>query len=402
MAKARCARCRKRGEKNEKRISAFCLALLCLVLAGGFASSISTFAADNTQPVANLVVFVNFADDTDSVFTDAAVWSELKGQFEYDLLGKADISFKKYISTISNGMVQVTNYFPQENGTALTRITLANNRSYYLGTGPESDYNLVHEAVLQAAALPLPAAAELDKNADGALDNLVIIVQGAGEGAFYPHKANYDGTDKIAGLYVDTYNVVDTASLLDGLGKQGVLSHEFLHSLGFADLYRYTAPGRPVGGWDIMSQTGMFQQYPLTYFRYARGWLGTEIPTLQAVQTGGSTHYTLQAVTAASGDRALKITTPLNDGEFFVLEYRQKNESIMTEDTFGFERKIPSSGLVVYRIDNTVKPLLSNSSGQNYVYIFRPNTAENHAAATEIISGSNGMSEVWNAAINPA
>ena len=49
--------------------------------------------------------------------------------------------------------------------------------------------------------------------------------------------------------------------------EQGVLIHEFMHSIGYPDLYRSSGAATPVGRWDIMASVSTFVQYPLSYLR---------------------------------------------------------------------------------------------------------------------------------------
>lgn len=202
----------------------------------------------------------------------------------------------------------------------------------------------------------------MDYNESGIIDNLTVIVQSstaAGDisGDFtYPHHDDYAGSGTIGGCIVRHYNVISSFSL-----SESVASHEFLHSLGLPDLYRYNSAGTPVGRWSIMASTGgIFQQYPLSYSRYKLGW----IPMSTITQSGT---YTLDVVTSDTGNRCFKIKTPLSEEEFFVVEYRKVNTTVG-----GFEAKIPSDGMIVYRVNDSVTGQ-TNSQGENYIYVFRPN-----------------------------
>lgn len=135
---------------------------------------------------------------------------------------------------------------------------------------------------------------DFDMNKDGYIDNLTIITNEGNNSrgsTLYPHKANYDDTDKIFGKTIYTYNIYDgdTAFGSGSIEKEGVIIHEFMHSMGFPDLYAYDdddGKTEPVGGWDIMSQASTFVQWPLAYMRSnVKGWLSiSEITKI----TGGT------------------------------------------------------------------------------------------------------------------
>lgn len=349
----------------------------------------------------NLVVFVRFtggaadAGYPGDAFNAGGNWAEI--QKIYDGTGLSpDVSFKNYIHTISEGKLTVQNYFPQASGDTVSTYTLSEHADHYLSQS--NDAALVDEVVqaLSSGAILLENAPKLDYVNAGVVDNLTIIVQSRSSGdrssPFYPHHAHYDGDRTVAGKRVFHYNLLDSDSLVDGNGdryhvasKQGVVSHEFLHTLGLPDLYRTSGSGIPVGLWDIMASSSPYQQYPLAYLRSQLGWA-----TVRELDKSGT--YTLRAVDTASGDRAFCIKTPLSDHEFFMLEYRHKNETAPA--SVGFETKIPSSGLLMYRV-NTAVPYHTNIEGENYLYVFRPNATSIDGADEKV----DGLTATYKAAL---
>ena len=97
----------------------------------------------------------------------------------------------------------------------------------------------------------------------------------------------------------------------------GTLCHEFLHSIGYPDLYRKdSSSGNPVGQWDLMATNSIFLQYPLAYQRYAvSGWLDAK-----TITTAGT--YTYSQHLFNTGDRLYLLKTPFSDTEFFAVECR--------------------------------------------------------------------------------
>ena len=95
-------------------------------------------------------------------------------------------------------------------------------------------------------------------------------------------------------------NVHNSTSLFKNIisGGAGVLCHEFLHTVGYPDLYRNSSrTGTPVGLWDIMASNSVFVQYPLAYQRYkVSGWLDAKTITEDGT-------YTLSPASARNGNR---------------------------------------------------------------------------------------------------
>lgn len=368
-------------------------------------------AADTTKEVANLVVFVRFNDDTRDIYNAVydggsyarSNWDIIKKMYDYspkhDYTYNEDYdnSFKKYISTISNGMINVTNYFPQEktDKTGVSTFTLSGTEASYT-SGSMIVSEVVNALSNGNIALPGISAADLGNIDAGCIDALTIVVQGTSSGAgspIHPHKAMYGGSETILGLKVNNYIIMPSGALvsddasisMSGQQEQGVIAHEFLHVLGFPDLYRYGDDGVPVGAWDVMASNSMFLQYPLSYLRAEAGWVD-----LNWITSSGT--YTLTAVSGEGGNQVYAIKTPLSDSEYIVLEYRKQEDSI-----YAFEHKIPSSGLLMYRVDDKVE-YHTNAEGNNYIYVYRPDVTDPEAGK-DYISVTN-TSTVYNAALD--
>lgn len=403
----------KTGECMKKRWNlknAICMTmmLMCLLISG---TSLQADAAQTTQEVGNLVIFVKYADDTRDIYnavydTGTIVrsnWNLIKKMYDsnpvhdYTYNADYDNSFKNYISVISEGKVNVTNYFPQEyeDSTGVTTFTLQKSASDYTSGG-----EIVTEVMTALSNGTIStnglSADSLSNIQSGYIDNLMIVVQGTSTGAsdiIHPHQAQYGGAETVLGLCVYNYVILPSGSLvtddanigMSGQQEQGVIAHEFLHVLDFPDLYRYGDDGVPVGAWDVMASNSMFLQYPLSYLRAEKGWVD-----LQWITSSGI--YTLTAVSESGGNKVYAIKTPLSDSEYIVLEYRKQEDSL-----YAFEHKIPSSGLLMYRVDNKVE-YCTNAAGENYIYVYRPDVTDPEAGM-DFISGTN-MSTVYNAAID--
>lgn len=398
-----------KAKNMRKYVCAF--AILFFVLVASVSMSIK--ASTGTQTVSNLVIFVKFQDDTRDIYNakyDSGSyirknWQEIKKMYDadvnYDYVLQKDFdnSFKNFISVISEGKVQVNNFFPQEReaGTDAANVvtyTLQNPASSYTQDG-----QIVGE-VINAIQNGTIAINGIDANAlcnvqAGTLDNLTIVVQGKAKDAadiIHPHKAQYGGTETLLGLRVFNYIIMPSNSLvtedasidMTGQQEQGVIAHEFLHTLGFPDLYRYGDDGVPVGAWDLMGANSPFLQYPLSYLRAEKGWVN-----LDWITTAGT--YTLTAVSEQGGNKVFAMKTPLSDSEYIVLEYRKKSTSI-----YDFESSIPSSGLLMYRVDTKVENH-TNAAGKNYIYVYRPDVTDPEAGKD--MKPNSGANTVYDAAI---
>lgn len=349
---------------------------LCLAFPGDIPA---VKAAAAPTEMANLVIFVKMQGAEGNVFDDN--WESIKGMFDGGTVSTIDNSFSNYIRTITCGKVTVTNIFPQRctrwDGTEGIHVLELSQAIY------STDDAMVAEVInrIQAASPDnnpdsLYVADNLDRNGDGCVDNLTIIVQGDTiNGQDHSFKRDYGGAEEINGLYIRCYNAMPSKGLLSGWMR--LISHEFLHTLGLPDLYRMggslgtteVATG-PVGIWDVMAMgTSTAPQYVLGYLRAREGWLeGSQVAEITESGT-----YTLTAVSQPEdqgGARLFTIRTPLPqaDSELICLEYRR------AMPTPNYEHFL-DEGLVMYRVDDKVRDQ-SNFFGENYIYVYRPGVSE--------------------------
>ena len=349
----------------------------------------------NPQKIANLVIFVKMKGDTRDIYNASSTtswgsvnynWQLIRNMYDGGTGSSGDNSFSNYIRTISEGKLEVVNIFPQEyvgdDGIARVR-TMELSRSSY-----DHDSQMIAEVItaLNNGTIPLDTSQiKLDNLNKGILDNLTIIVQGDNiNGQAHSYRAQFGGTETFKGLRVSEYNALFSKALVTDDGsvgvsqQQGVIAHEFLHTLDFPDLYRSDGSGTPVGMWDIMGGVSSFLQYPLGYLRARQGWISsTEI-------TASGT-YTLTAVSEQGDNKLFTIRTPMPeaDSEIICLEYRKRNTDIN-----GFERSIYSSGLLMYRVNTSIADG-KNYGGENYIYVYRPGVTDPESAADASPSGAN-------------
>ena len=365
--------------KTVRSFAGVLLSVILIIASVAFPTAAQTSGAET---MANLIVFVKFPEDTTTEVAD----NTQKIMMYYNDTSKMyvgssiDFSFKKYISEISRGKLNVNNIFPQLDGDTITPFTLAASHDN------SNDTSIIQEVIgaFNSGKIKMPSD-KLDNKYSGVVDNLTVIIQGkcpSGSDFMWPHKSVTEVSTKIKNnCQVGNYNFIDSYSVTGAVAAcQGVITHEFLHSVGLPDLYRRSGTdGTPVGIWDIMAHDSFFMQYPLSYQRYKLGW----IPMQQITQSGT---YTLDPVSDPDSDTILyEIKTPMSASESFMLEYRKK----ITDNysNLGFETKIPSSGLLIYRVNKSVVNQ-TNAWGEDYLYVYRPGETSTSASAGDFFKSA--------------
>lgn len=336
------------------RILSFMLTLV--LLTGGSSFAYGQTSNKESEAFANLVVFVQLDGNPEKNFMETPTTGYNNPSYtqlaeKYWLNADYSKSLTSYLKKISYGQFQVTSYLPQFDGKTITPV---------MGNGT-SDDSLISAVAKGNYRL---SGADLDQNHDGYIDNLTIIVQGDNIGDrdsdLYSHKSDYPGEKYIAGKRIYTYNVINSYAAFEHQ-KESVVFHEFLHSIGFPDLYSYDGETEPVGSWDIMAGAFMYPQYPLAYLRnYTKKWL-----TIDAI-TSNKTGLVLVPASESNGNQAYILKTPMSDSEFFVVEYRKKTDPIAGDD---LDAKIYGSGLIIYRVNTDVERL-SNAGRDKGIVVF--------------------------------
>ncbi|MCM1539712.1 MAG: hypothetical protein NC121_00445 [Blautia sp.] len=377
----------KRMGQTGKRICSMLLAVLLgfgLAFAG-YAPEAS--AAGAVTELANLVVFVKMHGAEGNVFDEITSyetyatdnWKVIRDMYD------GGNSLSDYVSVITCGKVSVTNIFPQEyvrsDGSFGIGILELSRERY------DTDDAMVQEVIREIGDAqpgdPLYVGDQsLDRNGDGCVDNLTVIVQGDDiNGEYHSFKADYGGNESINGLYVRCYNALPSKMLF----YKSVHLHEFLHTLGLPDLYSLNGSSDaavtsgPVGIWDVMASAGgPSPQYVMGYLRKEKGWL--EGSSVAEIATGGT--YTLSAVSqpdTAGGVRLYTIspTLPQGESQTICLEYRRAMPA-------GEYDHLVYGGLLMYRVDDMVQDH-TNIKGENYIYVYRPGcTAANECGTATV------------------
>lgn len=355
-----------------KRCIATLLTLvLCMAPAGGLLLP-ARAAEQPPRDFANLVLFAYFSDEPNKDYFNqpSAQPGKSRAQALMELYdGQQGRSFRQYMNTISGGRFQVHNLFPQWDGQTLTACELPFTRQ-------QTQTGSIDASILTALVQQLPAldGQLLDYDGDGAIDNLSLVLLGEAENtagsppSLYPHQNILPAGLSFSGKEVASYNMLNTDRLLDSTlaDGSGVICHEFLHTLGYPDLYPRDS-SVPVGSWDIMASSSRYLSWPLAYLRaHFSGWV--TLPELNESAKNISI-----CAPGEAGNQAYVIRSQRNPYEVFVVEMRRQTQP-QSDDTL--DSRIGGTGLIVYRVDTTVDGL-SNYFGSTGVYVFRPQPGRN-------------------------
>lgn len=390
----------------------------------------------NTNKISfkNLAIFIKF-NDSDTLNTvhiddETSIQNAEKifnsNGFEMDTInGLINVpSFKSYYEKQSYGKLSInTEFFPKINGKVVSYedphpigYYLKYNDNNPIGYKDKTESlkretELINNAVkyvkenIQNSGI---TASELDTDGDGVIDAISFIVEGSDStklpsvvgwnDLLWSHKMDSEGiTETILGKRVKAYNLLyaedytKSASLLSlNRGTYGTILHEFGHTLGYKDLYRYGSQSKPVGFYDLMGNViGSNPQDLLTYFiseyHPKTNW-HTPLEVINKT-TNNITLYKPEYIDE-SEKRAIKVQISGKNDEYFIVEYHERKNTYSTSSA-------DSSGIIVYRVNENNK--YQGSAGGvegkgDHIFIFRPNE----------ISLGDGNGELSKATLNKA
>lgn len=317
------------------------------------------FDSKYTGTFSNLVIYIRFSDQTE--FTTP------RSTYESRLNSLSASSVRHYYREVSYNKVDMISYHYPGGTTENISYTDIYPRDYFrpydATTNPQgyatSSEKTSREHSLLARAVKFindnytkPEGVNFDTNNDGNFENVAFIIRGSSDGwsdLLWPHRWSlYSTTANLWGKRVYGYTFQ-----LENVSVK-TFTHEMFHAIGAPDLYHYTSDGiSPAGVWDLM-QSGGGHMLAWMKYRYG-GWISA--PT----EISSSGTYTLLPLT--SPDRnCFKIASPFSTNQFFIIEFRKK--------TGLYEGTLPSSGIIIYRIDTRYR---GNANGPpDEVYVYRP------------------------------
>jgi len=360
-----------------------------------------------TGTVNNVVMMICFSDEDRTILNSDR--QLIEGIYNTGIPGRG--SMRDYIHEISGGVFQTETIFVgMDNGTALMYRD-AHPRSYYQ---PKSVLNpdgyadnderwarervLLRNAVASINGSNLLNGIDLDANGDGFVDSIVFVILGESVGwgnLLWPHcSALWSEEVFLNGIRVMNYNLILMGWFHDECVAVAV--HEYLHTLGFPDLYRYESDGTPVGWWDIMASHTANPQYPNSWSRIKYGGWGNGIEMIT-----GNNRYTLYPLGNDGGVNAYGIPIPGYDDEFILLEYRngvyngshyEKFYSRLKweyDESAGFGwHSAADAGLVISRVFKNSRGNAPYVAGVNTapdeVYVFRPGDESKNSGTGDI------------------
>ena len=371
-----------------------------------------------TLPNAYIAVFIEFSDlntiQLDNVETQSVANMIMNdgGKLTASSSVEKDIvSLKNYISKYSyNKMNLQTYFFPQQVDSTVKSYVAPEPSGYYkkysasnpIGYNGSSQQAQREKELINGAIAAVQrnvenkvTAQQLDSDGNNDIDAISFFVESnpsLGDinwgDLLWSHKTNGYFSTTINGKSVNAYNLINvgnpktvgsvfsyivepgTNQVKANRSSYGVIQHEFLHTLGLPDLYRGYDPNplsAPVGYYDVMAQQiGDNPQAPTSLMR--RDFLnwGSAIET---INTPKSITLNKPKYIDPNEKNAIKIQSPLNAKEYFVVDYytRQVNQSIYVGR---------GDGLIIYRVNNEqgYSNILGGTPGKDdYMYIYRPN-----------------------------
>jgi M6 family metalloprotease-like protein len=331
----------------------------------------------NHGHINNLVFFIRFSDENGF---DYDSYNELVAKHNDLSLGDMTNSMSNFYKLSSYGKFSVTTtFYPSSNSDVIYSYQDIYPRNFYLqqsaanpeGYSGENDRkDREHELLRRVVAFfkdSVPTDLNLDFNNDGKIDNICFITSGSPEGwsgLMWPHRWSLSDP----AVYINGKQVYDYNFIMENYTSIGVLTHEFMHTLGAPDLYVYNDDYdylNPVGSWDLMASTNYPKPQGLgAYMKYKYGNWIESIPEITFPGT-----YTLYPANGTSPDKTAYILRPeQGSSQYLLFEYRKTTSNI-------FEESVPNSGLLIYRINDAFEGNANydNKNIFNEVYIFRPN-----------------------------
>ncbi|MCL1826608.1 MAG: M6 family metalloprotease domain-containing protein [Candidatus Cloacimonetes bacterium] len=343
--------------------------------------------------VQNIVIFIRFSDQSE--FTHTVSY--------YDTMCNAagagvDSQYQYYWDASYEQFEVFSNFYPIAPGTTVISYQSTHPRGYCSPYHPNNNpggyttenqgFERLHEilgAAIVFIANEVPASLVIDADGDNRIDNICFILRGHTDGwsdVLWPHRwVLINTTQFINGKRAWDYNLNIENDLLSS--GNGTLAHEFGHSMGMPDLYRYNNNYNPVGNWDLMASA---VSPPVGLGAYMKARYTQWGPDLEVISEPGT--YTLFPVTESNVQHAYRINSPYSTTEYFVVEYRKRVTGHIDGNIYG-------SGLLVYRINPTVSN--GNMDGPpDEVYIYRPggNTYSNGTIANAHFSSTVGRTQI--------
>jgi len=350
--------------------------------------------------VQDLVIFIRFADDPeftrrvahyDSLFNEVGEGVNSLKQYYWDAsYQQLTVESPFYPTPSGNNIVSYVD--PQPRGYFQPYNAVTNPIGYTGGNNSNQRTQREHQMLKRAVdfiAPQVPTTLNIDSDNDGYVDNANFFIKGA-SGAWasllWPHRWGlYTEVAMINGKRVMDYNFnMENHTATSGVS---VLAHEFGHSLGAPDYYRYPnqgEPGTPVGTWDLMASD---MNPPQSMSAYTKWYYMQWVPQIPLATTSGV--YTLYPNSVNRLNHAIRVASPNSTTDYFVVEYRNKNTGLI-------DSTIAGSGLVVWRVNSSMSGQGNSNGPPDELYVFRQggSPTSDGAVSMAFLSAESGNTEI--------
>jgi immune inhibitor A len=192
-----------------------------------------------------------------------------------------------------------------------------------------------------------------DNDGNGFVDAFIVIHAGRGAeetglgSDIWSHKWTLDGSE----IHADGTSIFGYLTVPED-SKIGVCAHELGHLLfGWPDLYDTDSSSSGLGSWCLMAGgswngTGDIPAHPSAWCKAQQGWVA--VSNRKSTRTVAVKDVKTKPTVYRLWDRGTK------SSEYFLVENRQRT---------GYDRELPSDGLFVYHIDDSLD---SNSDESHY------------------------------------
>ena len=311
----------------------------------------------NKGDIKNLVIFIRFSDqDESSVYKSISgsgngSISEIQEAFNGDTYSLYD-----YTKSISAGQFSVkSEFYPKNSSGDVITYQDSHPLSYYQSTidSNKRKTELMKNA-LNAVAEQVDNKSQFDYNKDGILDYVTFVVPNMGNWgeALWPTCITYSSPITISNelgikmrkaIFVTTPFFKNYGTTND---MYKVLVHESMHMIGMNDLYS-NASYEPVGNWSVMCNNN---GHPTVY---EKSEYGKWITNIKDASKSGT--YIVSNTTEDPAINTLGYKIAVDGLEsYYMIECRNKLSSI-------YEKNIEGSGLVVYKVNPSVRGNLNGS-----------------------------------------
>ncbi|MBD5288735.1 MAG: M6 family metalloprotease domain-containing protein [Bacteroides sp.] len=318
-------------------------------------------------------------------------------------------TFKKFFAEGENSAFQ---YFAdQSNGKFTPQFdlygpyTLSEQREYYGGNNAfGSDKNLGNMVAEGALGLDSDIDYSLyDNNGDGECDVLIVLYAGDGEAsstdpdaqnAIWPAQWTLSASDYGKALLLDDIKVNKFAVFnelngedLNKIAGIGTFCHEFSHCLGLPDFYDTNYVFYGMGPWSLMD-SGSYNNdsyTPVGYSAYEKAFMGW----IDIEEGRANREYTLPVLNQKNveTDKAVKLTNPLDENEYFILENRQRQ---------GWDEYIPADGMLITHVTYSKNSWDTNTVNNYNMQRMTPVPADNRLKQTEYgFDASDARGDLW-------